>query len=136
MRVFLIVILLAVTCWAEQIGSPKWDHVTYSTMISSGTWKQPENSCLKVSFGTNKFLACGYDNAGKLMVDDCETIGFAHAWEEKEDMVRGADSLLTDGPGGGVYLGPSYTTKRTRKCRNCKVEEEEYNEITKKWRRK
>ena len=106
--------------------------VTFNSFISS----HPKNTCFNFSLGDNKFSVCGIDNASKIMVDDCETIGFVHAWKVEETMVQaGPDWSM--GPNGGVVINsPGYTVKKTRRCLNCTVVEEEYNEVTPKWRRK
>ena len=101
--------------------------VTFNSFISS----HPKNTCFNFSLGDNKFSVCGIDNASKIMVDDCETIGFVHAWKVEETMIPIVNSFEALDIGRG-----SYTTKKTRRCLNCTVVEEEYNEVTPKWRRK
>lgn len=107
---------------------------TWSTLTANTfAWSNPKNTCLKFSFGENKFSVCGIDNVSKIMVDDCETIGFVHAWKVEETMIQ--KEGWSPGPEGTI-LQYSYETKRTRRCLNCTVVEEEYNEVTPKWRRK
>ena len=136
-----VLVMMAVTAGAENY-SLNVDHLATTTFVADAfAFSNPKNSCLKFSFGENKFSVCGIDNASKIMVDDCETIGFVHAWKVEETMVSVPDSnpqgWISDNWGNKTPLGmSSYITKRTRRCLNCTVVEEEYNEVTPKWRRK
>ena len=129
-----VLVMLAVTAGAGGFTADNtllW--TTTSSEFNTFAWRNPKNTCLKFSFGDNKFSVCGLDNASKIMVDDCETIGFAHAWKVEETMIQGDG--LSPGPEGTILLH-SYIAKRTRRYLNCTVVEEEYNEVTPKWRRK
>lgn len=145
-RLLLVALLLAIPV---VVGSTNIDNAElwlrsdfYRNPDNTGSWvrtvsyRNPENACFTISLGKNAFVVCGIDNAGKLLVDDCAAIGFAHSWVEEEELVSGYGSVLRQGPDGIIYYGPSYNTKHTRRCRNCTVKEEQYDEITKKWRRR
>ena len=131
----LMLMLVGVAGAELSISDNTWTTLT-APEFNTFAWRNPKNSCLKFYFGENKFSVCGLDNASKIMVDDCETIGFVHAWKVEETMVQaGPDWSM--GPNGGVVINsPGYTVKKTRRCLNCTVVEEEYNEVTPKWRRK
>jgi hypothetical protein len=142
-----ITIILLLTCLVGVAGAGGFtvDNTVWKTFRTTEfnvySFMNPKNTCLKFSFGDNKFSVCGIDNASKIMVDDCATIGFVHAWKEEAEQIpvetTNSQGWMSDGFGNKTPLGGySYTEKRTRRCLNCTVVEEEYNEVTPKWRRK